>query len=620
MVTLPRASPGPMGRTRNAVLPDAGDVQQVPLRSGGVPQVPNVAAQGGEDVGASLFQVGAMLQKAAENETKRMEGLDRLRIMRQYREKASELSRQTMAEGDPLDPRTTKDFGDTLNELDSELLKSHAGRPDSQARLLDEMQTYRLGIADRVSNHMVEKQKKVIDGEIKNELNDAVAQLQSNPESFDSIYRQKVAAIDNLNISESDKAAHKDVILGTMGEFSARTMIKNLKSIPQGSQEYRQAVEETKDILESPDFKRAWTPKTRLALQTELDAAVKSTTFKTLSPQELKSQFGLDAAPNTAYQVGPNGQLHVTAGGRKESFTASVAASDIQLPSGTTIKKGQEFFATEDQLAKGLATPRPQAALVNIGLQPPPTEMTPSGGLKPGARPAGGQPVEVPGVGTVTTMPRVGQAQLDQPEQPKGDVGLFRFLTPKDQLNKKSQVDALRSNIELIDKISADIKKNPTNYGAIGTLKKAGQSALGVASDVGDAIDIATGIKIKEQAGAIFKRLTAEGLEREIGIDFNPNLPKIELWENTLALQLAKLRIGQGDTEVRAITKAYNDAKADTKLTGFTFKGDVEKRLEEVKDFFKKELDSTTKALSGQGATDNKDDLKRRVEEILKPR
>src|SRR3990167_5981067 len=330
-ITLPKASPGSMGRTRNPVLPSVENVDQAGLRVAPAPQVPNTAGGGGEAVGASLFDVGMMLQKAQENETQRAEGLDRLRIMRDYREKASELARMTVVEGDPINPNTTKEFGDTLNELDGELLKSHTGRPDSQAKLLESMQTYRMGIADRVSNAILEKQVKVIKGEVANETNDAVAQLSQSPASFNEIYAQKAQAIDDLRISDADKDMHKKAILGTMGEFTAKTMIGNLKSLPQDSKEYRQLLEETQDVLENPDFARAWSPKTRASLRASLGDAVKATAFKTLSPQELKSQFGLDAAPNTAYQTGPNGQLHVTAGGRKESFTAAIAASDIQL-------------------------------------------------------------------------------------------------------------------------------------------------------------------------------------------------------------------------------------------------------------------------------------------------
>ena len=602
-------------------LPGVPQVEQVPLRSGGVPNVPRIPTGGGEDFGGAFFEVGARLQKAAENETKTREGLDRLRIMRQYRERVSELGRQTISEGDPLDPDVTRNLGKTIDELDQELMGSHIGRVESKAALLEQMQAFRLGTADKVANHVLNKREEIMSQEVGNETNDAIAQLQTDATAFDKIVREKFEAIDGLQWSDQKKAQAKDNLLGAMGEFTVKRSIEAVKNLSnqQDTQAYREAVESVQDALENPDFRRAWSPKTRNALLSEFNTAKKGTAVKTLSPDQLRAKHGVDAVPGVIYQEKADGELIVKANGKEETFTAGVALQDYQLPNGTTIKAGQEVFATKQQISEGLVRPRPQAALVNIGLQPPPTDITPEGALKAGEKPAGVTQTQVPGVGTVTTTPRVPQPTEPKPatDQPR-DVGLFRFLTPKEQLSQKAQVDALRTNIDLIDKIQANIKANPTNYGAIGGIKKFGQSTLGVASDVGDALDIATGLKIKDQASSIFRKLTAEGLEKEIGIDFNPNLPKIELWENTLALQLAKLRLTQGDSEQRAITKVYEAAKSDTKLTGFTFTGDVSKRMEQIKEFFERELENTTKALSGQKPTDKKDDLNKQVDEILR--
>src|SRR3990167_2914357 len=139
-ITLPKASPGSMGRTRNPVLPSVENVDQAGLRVAPAPQVPNTASGGGEAVGASLFDVGMLLQKAQDRETDRNEALDRMRLTRAYREKVSTSARQVMVEGDFTNPQTTKDFGALLDEVEQETLGSHAGRPDSKAKLAESLQ------------------------------------------------------------------------------------------------------------------------------------------------------------------------------------------------------------------------------------------------------------------------------------------------------------------------------------------------------------------------------------------------------------------------------------------------------------------------------------------------
>ena len=276
-VTLPKASSGPMRRTRISDIPSAADVLQAPLRSGGVAQVPNIPTGGGSEIGASLFEVGAMLKKAEDRETDRNEALDRMRLTRAYREKVSSAARQVMVEGDFTNPQTTKDFGGLLDEIEQETLGSHVGRPGSQAKLAESLQTYRLGVADRVSNHAIEAQQKMILKELEEENNDAVAQLQSDPEAFEDIYKQKAATIDDQRISDSEKVVQKNALLGVMGQFAVTRMINGVKqmSAQQDTAEYKELVQATKEALDNPSLSRAWTPKQRTALMSAFDEARK---------------------------------------------------------------------------------------------------------------------------------------------------------------------------------------------------------------------------------------------------------------------------------------------------------------------------------------------------------
>ena len=69
--------------------------------------------------------------------------------------------------------------------------------------------------------------------------------------------------------------------------------------------------------------------------------------------------------------------------------------------------------------------------------------------------------------------------------------------------------------------------------------------------------------------------------------------------EHTLAFELARLRIKRAGGDIRALTKAFKDAKEDVSLTGLTFSGDVRARLIEVRRQFKEELDTVSEGLSG---------------------
>lgn len=325
-------------------------------------------------------------------------------------------------------------------------------------------------------------------------------------------------------------------------------------------------------------------------LEAEVKAAFQGkpdTTFKVLDDTALTT-LGITPVEGVIFQQNPttNEIKVVSPKGPTKVFTPAIN------------ERGEMVFATKEQLAGGKFRPVPPAALVNINTaEAPPPQLDAQGNVVAGPAPAPSPLAQAaPAIAPPAQLATDTAVSVPGPAQP---IGLFPGLTAKQQLDAKTQVDALISNIGIVDKVLVEIEKDPSNFGLIGSAKRALQGATGVGADLGVVLDNVTGMNISDVAAEFAQRFAEEGAD-ELTPFFDPTLSKIELWENTLAMQLAKLGLSKGDDSIRALSTALNDAKNNVRLTGLTFSKDVKERLTQVRGLFQEALDDSTKALSGQ--------------------
>ena len=575
-------------------LPGSQNVERAsPRGAGPIPHVPeSLGASGAGDLGKGLFALGAGLQAAERRMEDQRDTIERVRNVDAFN---SEFKQKLLSlEGQGIDdPAQIESFGADMNSRLQEMASKFRGTERGRMAFTAEAERMRSQLADRAALASVTANRQIVADIAKGKLAEVSDLARTGDRHISELFK---AAEDIVNDVANVLPPEKDIELRKLGR--ATVVRAKFDKLMSGAK-----IDNAEALLNDPGVDASLDPDIMRGMRTRIDEARAFARFDTLTPAQVKNELGIDPLPGTVFQRNQKtGEIKVVAAGREETFAPAVDNAT-----------GKTVFANKKQLATGNYSPVPQAALVNVFNQPPERTLSSEGEVEAGAKPG------VPGMAAPTVPGAAPSAAKSAAEGEKRSVGLFPFQTPKEQVRGKLQIDAYKANIDLLDNISADIKKNPGNYGIVGSVKRFGQKVTGVGSDFGAMLDQATGFRIREAAGTLFGRLASEDLGKELGAEFNPTLPKIELWEHTLALQLAKLRLGQGSEDVRAIEKAYADAKEDTNLTGLMFSTDVARRVDEIRRLFNEELKSLSKTLSGGKAGDENlnEDLDAKVKAIL---
>jgi hypothetical protein len=187
----------------------------------------------------------------------------------------------------------------------------------------------------------------------------------------------------------------------------------------------------------------------------------------------------------------------------------------------------------------------------------------------------------------------------------QGDVGgIAANLSASKQLDQVAVVQELSKSVDMLTNVIAEIDTNPTAFGAAGTVRRGVQRGVGAVSSLSEGLGLLTG-GIIDLEGAI-KRITGEigrrGETAEFAGLFDPQLSETELLENTLAFDLARLRLLGAGGKVRALRQVFADAKNDVQLTGITlFPADVRSRMVNIRNQFLQARADALKRLSSGG-------------------
>jgi hypothetical protein len=204
-------------------------------------------------------------------------------------------------------------------------------------------------------------------------------------------------------------------------------------------------------------------------------------------------------------------------------------------------------------------------------------------------------------------------------------------LTPQVREQLVSQVDYLRGLVGSVDGMLARMETHPGEFGIVGGLKSITQNILAGTEEI---VGLGAGLLTRRDPetekrhavrshglGSAILGDTMSGRWLEAiteGGYFNPNIPRIKIWEGNMAIALAKLRIGGGDSTIRAITRSLKKAEADVNISGSTTYKGAKARLEAIKPLFVEALADLNRRLTGKEGGEDAD-RQRRVRDILRP-
>tara|TARA_R110000851_G_scaffold87332_1_gene190463 strand:- start:248 stop:1966 length:1719 start_codon:yes stop_codon:yes gene_type:complete len=174
-----------------------------------------------------------------------------------------------------------------------------------------------------------------------------------------------------------------------------------------------------------------------------------------------------------------------------------------------------------------------------------------------------------------------------------GGGGVGSGLRPSQALDQKAQVDSLETTVSALNKLIGQIETDKSTAGLIGSIKSISQKFIGIAEDSAP----------EEFRLAISRTADVFGLSTY----FDEKLPEQEIYQNTIALQLAKLRVSSGGSQnPRAMKLAFDIARDDMALRGLTSSKEVLARLKTIRTEFNTERAKLVKRLSGSSSENRK--------------
>lgn len=180
-------------------------------------------------------------------------------------------------------------------------------------------------------------------------------------------------------------------------------------------------------------------------------------------------------------------------------------------------------------------------------------------------------------------------------------------LLTGNELNQNiKEKDRLDSAIKLIEGTIAETDRNPTAFGAVGSVRGVVQGVGGLTADLGSLFESATGVKVNKYASDIVDSAAQQFGAKEgaaLAKLFDPQLSVNELVETSIAFALAQTRMNAGEGDERGIAAAVKQAKKELNLTGLTSTSDVRERLKKSLDVIADARKKLGTRLTGQEET-----------------
>jgi len=564
-----------------ARLPDAQALGErpVPQPRGGIPSVSNAGVAEATQAQAStkgVVEFADQLTQASDRIMTREETVDRARAYGEFENAAANELRRLSTEGDFSRLETTRQYGGFLERKKNEILSSHQGRGDSRAALAARLETFKSKFADSAAAEGMKAQEKLVADTLGKSLNSLTDRATRTGERLDNLFAEAdqhiqdmgpaIPGADKLKFSRTAREqiglARFNQILDAGGYGEAKRL---RDSMPQYGEIFgaqaQQHINHRIMTMEQKAIDEA-TKGQREAIQKITEARIIANAVGG-PPEERELNFarklGLKPDKEGEFMSLVSELTRLEQTGQKGTQRYNLIADRVsRLTSDTGFSV--EFNQETGQFSVSQGKPRG----------------SPTGAGLPG-QPSGG-----PGAGP----------------------GLGQGLTPSQALPQSEKLDNLDNTISTLDASIKAIKEDPTRAGIFGTVRRFAQTALGVGGDVGSLIEKTTGIKITDLGANAQKSIANDvsipkDVKNTLVPYFDPKLSQMEIWENTLALELAKLRILSGNSPIRALAEAFKAAKEDVGMTGLSSSDQVLTRLETVRKEFETEREKMKTRLGG---------------------
>lgn len=568
------------------------------------------SAEGMKDVA----QFADQLAQAGDRIMTRQETVDRARAYGEYDNAAANELRRLSTEGDFSKLETTQQYGEFLSKKRDEILNAHVGRGDSRAALASRLELSRARFADHAAAEGVKAGEQVVLNALGKSINGLVDKAYRGRESLSDLF----AGVDQAVNEMAPAMMHRkdlDILRVAKEQVGLARFNQILDAGGWGE------AEKLRDgtVMYGKIF--------GAASQHHINQRIAAQKQKMIE-EETKAQRKLY---NDIYVAQGKAQaLGGTPEQRQENFAIALG---IEPKS-----KGELFdlMGKIEKLEKAGQNNTPEYKIYVQRL----SRMTQDAGMQinfdsnsgilslqqgaPGKTPITGPIFGGGSAGGGAGLFPPGNAPAGQPG------GVASGLTPIQALPQAERFDNLSNAITTVDAAMKAIQDDPSRAGAMGSVRRAVQTGVGIGSDIVPLIESISGLKLKNLGQS-----TAQSIRNDPSIpqdvknillpEFDRSLSDLDVWENSMAVELAKLRMSAGGQGSRALVSIYKEAKKDVSMTGLKSSEQVLTKLDTVKKEFEKEKETLRKRLGGPSAASSElppeaaqiNDLDKRLKEIF---
>ena len=573
-----------------AKLPDAQALGERPVPSprGGIISGPSNAglpeAVQARDATKGVVEFADQLAQASNRIMTREETVERARAYTGFESAAAEELRRLTTEGDFSKRETAARYGEFLSKKRDEFVNTHGGRPESQAMLAARLEQSRFKFADAAAAEGLKAEQKLVADTLGMRFNSLTDRAYRTDERLDSLWKEADDAAAEmapaLNFQDKlkfSKTAKEQVGIAKFNQLFDRGAWGEAEKLRDATPIFGEifGAEAQKNINH-----RIMTMK-----QKEIEESTKG--IREARQDIIKAQAIAQAAGGTPEDVQVNFLKKLGLGPEKLSEFEKLSNEVIAMERAG-LRDTREYKDRSSRLAKLISSDK----------------MTVEYDSKSG---------------TFTLTQGSSPATLGETTKP--GAGLGGGLTAPQALVQGERLDNLNDTIKSLDSTIEAIVQEPSRAGVFGSIRRGAQTIVGVGGDLAKIVSAASGVDlIKLGAASRQELITDKGIPKNIKETllpyFDPKLTEMELFENTLAIQLAKLRILSGGSDIRAIESAFKIAQKDTKMTGLKSSQEVLTKLNAIRNEFITSRDRLGSRLGG-GATAPTEDREEKLKRIF---
>jgi hypothetical protein len=486
----------------------------------------------------SLAQAGLEVSATLSRIQQRNDGLALDREDTAFTNEALAAIREAQATSDLADDTVIESVRQRIEQAKAQALERFQGSPSARAKLAIQLDRRITGYQDQLGVLNINAANQQLDASIKRRINEISAE---DGLSVAGKYDALEKTLDFINPPPNQRQAFRDAGREALAAAEVTKLLR------------KNAFGAARRMMDDPAFSMVFTPAVREQLESRIDASEQLENKAIIDARNKVRAFEaiVGRPPNSGERLDLAGISQIPSAARSEFERNVKSLAEMELAGDTD---SNEYKLIAARVAK-------QTQLTNEGVA---ISFNPDDG-------------------TFTVVQGTNPAQ-----------GLGATLSGAQALNEKKQLDRIDTTINLIDSTLTIIREDPSTAGVLGQVKDIAQRIVGVAADTGaDALATAILDEISGLPGLDDEQ------KRGLGAFFDPTLPETQIYQNTIALELAKLRVVSGGGGIRAIESAFKTARDDVNIRGLFSSKDAATRLQAVRNEFATERQKLVDRLGG---------------------